>query len=166
MAELLWRRRTIRSAPSASASIPTTTTPSTAPTSPWSICERTPIETITPNGAADQRTGLRGRRHRLRHRLRRDDRGAAGDRHPRPRRRALRAEMGGRAAHLSRPDAVAGFPNLFMITGPGQPVGAEQHDRLDRAACGLDRRLPRPSAGARRRAIEATRRPRRPGWHM
>ena len=42
--------------------------------------------------------------------------------------------------------AVAGFPNLFMITGPGQPVRAQQHDRLDRAACGLDRRLHRLSA--------------------
>ncbi len=32
----------------------------------------------------------------------------------------------------------AGFPNLFMITGPGQPLRAEQHDWRDRAARGLD----------------------------
>ena len=32
---------------------------------------------------------------------------------------------------------VAGFPNLFMITGPGQPVGAVEHGGVDRAACRL-----------------------------
>ena len=36
----------------------------------------------------------------------------------------------------------AGFPNLFTITGPGQPVGAEQHAGVDRAARGVDQRLP------------------------
>ena len=32
---------------------------------------------------------------------------------------------------------VAGFPNLFMITGPRQPVGAVEHGGVDRAACRL-----------------------------
>ena len=53
---------------------------------------------------------------------------------------------------------VAGFPNLFIITGPGQPVGAVEHDGVDRAARRLDRRLPRAicaSDGIDR--IEATR---------
>ena len=41
----------------------------------------------------------------------------------------------------------AGFPNLFMITGPGSPSVKTQHDRVDRAARRLDRRLPAASAG-------------------
>ena len=46
--------------------------------------------------------------------------------------------------------ATAGFPNLWMITGPGQPVGAEQHDGLHRAARRLDRRCDGLRARARR----------------
>ena len=38
--------------------------------------------------------------------------------------------------------AVPGFPNLFTITGPGQPVGAVQYAGVHRAARGVDRRLP------------------------
>ena len=34
---------------------------------------------------------------------------------------------------------VAGFPNLFTITGPGSPSVLTQHDRVDRAARRLDR---------------------------
>ena len=38
---------------------------------------------------------------------------------------------------------VAGFPNLFMVTGPGSPGVKSQMIRLHRAACRLDHRLPR-----------------------
>ena len=55
----------------------------------------------------------------------------------------------------------AGFPNLFMITGPGSPSVLSQHDRLDRAACRLDRRLPRLHARPRPRRHRS--RPRRRG---
>ena len=48
-------RRTIRSAPSASASTPTTTRPSTATTSRWSTSARRPIEAITPTGVRTRR---------------------------------------------------------------------------------------------------------------
>ena len=51
---------------------------------------------------------------------------------------------------------VAGLPEYVHDHRAGQPVGAEQHDRVDRAACGLDRRLPGVSARARPRRIEAT----------
>ena len=51
---------------------------------------------------------------------------------------------------------VHGFPNLFTITGPGEPVGVLEHDDLDRAARRLDRGL--PGAPAR----EPTRRRSRP----
>ena len=54
-------------------------------------------------------------------------------RHPRPRRPLAAREVGGRAALVPRP-GVAGFPNLFTITGPGSPsvlsnmmVSIEQH---------------------------------------
>ncbi len=47
--------RTIRSAPSASASTPTTTRRSTATTSRWSTCDATPIEAITPRRACARR---------------------------------------------------------------------------------------------------------------
>ncbi len=44
-----------------------------------------------------------------------------------------------------------GFPNLFTVTGPGQPVGADQRaDRL-RAARRLDHGRHRPRAGDQRR---------------
>ena len=45
----------------------------------------------------------------------------------------------------------AGFPNLFLITGSRQPVGAVEHGRVDRTARRLDGRLPRPPAHARLR---------------
>ena len=65
-------------------------------------------------------------------------------------------QMGGRSAHLSRPDDRR-LPEPVHDHRPGQPVGAEQHDRLDRAARGLDQRLPR--ATCRRARSTASRRP-------
>ena len=56
-----------------------------------------PIAEITPTGrAAGGRHRVRVRRDRLRHRVRRDDRPAEPDRHPRPRRAAAAREVGGR----------------------------------------------------------------------
>ncbi len=80
-----------------------------------------PIEAITAGRRAGQRAGARGRRHRVRHRLRCHDRRARPDRHPRPGGLRLQADNGarGRAAILGL--AMAGFPNLFTITGPGSP---------------------------------------------
>ena len=45
--------------------------------------------------------------------------------------------------------SVAGFPNLFLITGPGESFGSDQHGRLHRTARELDRRLP-PVPGRQR----------------
>jgi len=44
-----------------------------------------------------------------------------------------------------------GLPEPLHDHRPGQPLGAEQHDRVDRAARGLDRRLRDPPARARSR---------------
>ena len=55
--------------------------------------------------------------------------------------------------------ATAGFPNLFIITGPGQPFGAQQHAGLDRAACRMDRRL--HPVSAQPAASTPSRRPRK-----
>ncbi len=49
--------------------------------------------------------------------------------------------LGGRAAHLSRPDGV-GLPQHVRRHRPGQPGREDPDDRLDRAARRLDRRLP------------------------
>ena len=136
-------RRTTPSAPSGRASTPTTTRPSTCPTCGWSTCARTRSSTITETGIDTERRVVRVRRDRVRHRLRRDDRCDRRRRHHRPRRADAEGEVGRRAVTLPRADDVRGFPNLFMITGPGQPVGAVEHDRVDRAARRLDRRLPR-----------------------
>jgi hypothetical protein len=81
-------RTPTRSAPSASASTPTITRPSTATTSRWSTSAGQPIERDHAEAGLRTGEGLRVRRHRVRHRLRRDDRRARRqDRHPRPRRR-------------------------------------------------------------------------------
>ena len=72
-------------------------------------------------GCARRRAGVRARCHRARHRLRRDDRRAARDRHPRPATApTLRRALGGRAAHLSRPDG-GGLPQHVRRHRPGQP---------------------------------------------
>ena len=66
-----------------------------------------------------------------------------GGRHHRPGRRHAEGQVGrtGPTTYLGL--MTAGFPNFFMITGPGQPVGAVEHGRVDRAARRLGRRLPR-----------------------
>ena len=64
------------------------------------------------------------------------------DRHPRPRRRDTATTTGRTARRTYLGLMIAGFPNLFIVTGPGSPSVLSQHDRLDRAARRLDRRLP------------------------
>ena len=70
-------------------------------------------------------------------------------RHPRPRRQITQRKVGRRTAHLSRPRR-RGFPQPVHHHRAGQPLGAHQHDRVDRAARRLDRRLPRAPARAAR----------------
>ena len=112
---------------------------------------KSPIEEITPAGVRTRRRRVRGRQPRVRDRIRRDDRapcspstsaGAAGQ--------SLRQNVGGGAAHVSRPRHRRLSESLHHH-GAGQPVGAQQHDRVDRAARGLDRRLHRLHAGPRAR---------------
>ncbi len=114
------------------------------------------IEAITPAGRAGAGPGIPGRRHRVRHRLRRHDRGAAEDRHPRPRRPGAAREVARGAAHLPR----AGHGRLPQpVHGhrPRQSLGADQHAAHHRAARRLDRRhlglsarpRPRPHRGQR-----------------
>ena len=114
---------------------------------------KTPIETITPAGLRTRgrgRPGGRGlplRHARLRLRLRRDDRGDPGRRYPRAGGPVVAREVGRRAAHL--PGTLdRGFPQPVHDHRPGQPLGAGQHDRLHRAARGLDRGLHRAPARA------------------
>ena len=117
-----WRRRTTRSAPSGRASTPTTTPPTTCPT-----CTRRPPQDAAGrgdgDGDADVGARVRVRQHRVRHRLRRHDRVAAGVRHQGPRRRAAQGEVGGRAAHLPR-RGDGRVPEPVDDHRPRQPVGA------------------------------------------
>ena len=64
--------------------------------------------------------------------------------------RTLQREVGRRAAHLPRPRRRR-LPEPLHHHRPRQPVGAQQHDRVHRAARRLDRRLPRLPARARPR---------------
>ena len=80
-------RTTIRSAPSASASTPTISRPSTAPNVTLVDIKSDPIEEITDECRAHRRQGLRGRRAGAGDRLRRHDGLGREDRHSRPRRR-------------------------------------------------------------------------------
>ena len=78
--------------------------------------------------------------------------------------RALRDEWaGGPRTYLGL--TVAGFPNMFMITGPGSPSVLSNMIVVDRAARGLDRRLPRATcASTASTAIEADRGGARTAW--
>ena len=82
-----------------------------------------------PRGDGDRhphrRRVVRTRRDRLRHRIRRDDRRAEPHRRPRPRRRVASGEFWANEGPLSYLGlAVADFPNLFTIQGPGSPSAA------------------------------------------
>ena len=105
-----WRRTTIRSAPSASASTPATTRPSTATTSRWSTCARRrsrrsrrracargdaeyELDSIVFATGFDAMTGA-----------------LLDDRHPRPRRRDAAGEVGRRARAPTSGLTIAGLP--------------------------------------------------------
>ena len=75
---------------------------------------------------------------------------AAGHRHPRARGRPLKEKWSsGPRTYLGV--ATAGFPNLFIITGPGSPSVLSNMLALDRAARRVDRGCHRPPARARAR---------------
>jgi cyclohexanone monooxygenase len=91
------------------------------------------IEEITEKGHPSGWQGISIRHHRLRHRLRRHDRSAEG---PEPEGRGGRTldEQWADGPHTYLGISVAGFPNLFIITGPqspsvlsNMPVSIEQH---------------------------------------
>ena len=125
-----------------------------------------PIEEILPNAVRTVGQGNRSRRAGAGDRLRRDDGLGGQDRHSRPQRADAQSEMGGRSQNLSRPDE-RGFPQSVHHHRPRQPVGAVQHDRLDRAACRLDHRLHRLSCGtATSSPWKPSRTPRTNGWRM
>ncbi len=126
----------LRSAPSGRASTPNYYETYNLPHVRLVDLRKQPITTITETGIElpQRRRVDRVRRHRVRHRLRRDDRRDRRRRHHRPRRRVTPR---GKWAHGPKTYLglmTVGFPNLFMITGPGQPVGAVEHDGVDRAA--------------------------------
>ena len=104
-------------------------------------------------GDTSGRDALRVRRHRVRHRLRRDHGRVAGNGPAGPGRPVAAREVDGRSARLIWAWRRTASPNLFMVNGPGQPVGADQHGHGRGAARGLDRRLhgayPRPRAWTR-----------------
>ena len=93
----------------------------------------------------------RARRDRLRHGLRCDDRRLAQHRHPGQRRRLATRPVGRRTAHLPRADG-RWLPEPLHHHRAGQPVGAEQHGHLDRAARGLARGVLHAPARERRRS--------------
>ena len=122
------------------------------------------IESITPTGIRTGQGALRARRDHLRDRIRRDDRRAEPDRHPRARRRAAPRRVGRAAPARCSGVQSVGFPNLFTITGPGSPsvlanmvVGIEQH-------VGVDRRLPHLPPRPRVPARSSRRSTRRTTW--
>ena len=80
-------------------------------------------------------------------------------RHHRARRRDAEGQVGPRPDDLPRPDD-GRLPEPVHDHRPGQPVGAVEHDGVDRAARRLGRRLPRRPA--RRTASTRSSRPRRP----
>ena len=83
-------------------------------------------------------------------------------RHPRPRRPAAAPRPGRPGRAPTSACRSPGFPNLFTITGPGQPVGAVQHAGRDRAARRLDHRLHRASCA--RNGLDAHRARARGRW--
>ena len=131
----------------ACASTPATSRRSTATTSRLVSIRERPIDEITEHGLriGDEQFALDT--IVLRHRLRRDDRRAARDRPARPRRPVAAREVGGRPA-LVRSGSRSRASRTSSRHRPGQPVRAQQHDGLDRAARRLDRRLHRATCAS------------------
>ena len=110
----------------------------------------TPIERITPDGHPHaRRHRVSARHHRIRDRVRCDDRVAAADGYPRARRAGAGARRGQAGPRNYLGLQVAGFPEPVHDHRSGQPVGAVQHAGGDRAACRVDHRLHRPYAQRR-----------------
>ena len=107
--------------------------PSTGRTSTLVDIKTSPIEEITESAVRAARQGLRGRRAGARHRLRRHDRLGRQDRYRGRDGQTLNQKWAeGPRTYLGLMSA--GFPNLFIITGPGSPsvlsnmiVSIEQH---------------------------------------
>ena len=104
-----------------------------------------PIEAITPAGVRTTQAEYPARHHRLRHRVRRHDRPAAGAEHHRRGRHHPGGALVRRPAHLFGPTG-AGFPEPVYHHRTGQPLRADQHADRDRTARRLDRGLHRPYA--------------------
>jgi len=124
-----------------------------------------------PARRPDRRARVRGRRDRLRHRLRRDDRRPVRHGHHRPGRAEAEGQVGRRPAHLPRPHHPR-LPEPVRHHRAAKPVRAVQHAGGDRAERGVDRRrhpVParagsrrgRTRAGGRRQVGRAPRRGRR-----
>ncbi|MEK8169813.1 hypothetical protein NKH77_08370 [Streptomyces sp. M19] len=120
----------------------------------------------------DLGAGPRGRRDRLRHRLRRDDRIAGRHRHRRQGRHHPAGEVGRRPAQPPGPPVVR-LPQPLHRDRPAEPVRAQQRGGGHRAARGVDHRLrgapargrpdrDRRHGGGRGGVVRARRRPRRP----
>ena len=122
---------------------------STGPTSRLVDLRETPDRGDHPDGIRTTAGDHAARRHRVRHRVRRDDRCAAP------------GSTSAVATACASRDAWAAGPRTYLGLGvgrlpepvpghrPRQPVGAHQHDGVDRAARRVDRRLHRPPARAR-----------------
>ena len=129
-------------------------------------CERRADRAHHGRRLAGQGQGLHVRLPGAGHRLRRHDRRAAAGRLSRPRRRLAAGQVEGGAEILSRPHH-GGLPQPLHHHRSGQPLGADQHAAVDRAARRMDRRLHRLHARTRRHVDRAPiRRPRRPGSAM
>ncbi len=103
---------------------------------------RAPIERIEEERDRRRRQAPPARHAGPRHRLRRHDRRTRPHRHQRARRPIIAVEMGRRAEDLSW-SRDRRFSQSIHRHRAGQPVGADQHAADHRAACGMDRRLPR-----------------------
>ena len=83
---------------------------------------RTPDRVHRCHGHQHLRRALRPRHHRACHRVRRDDRRAGQDRHRRPRRSRGCVTTGPTGHGPILGLGVDGFPNLFLVSGPGAPA--------------------------------------------
>ena len=115
-------RRTTRSAPSGRASTPATSRPSTSRTCASSTCARI-RSSPSPRPASTRPRAVRVRRHRLRHRVRCDDRCPRRRRHPWARRTTLK-------------DRWADGPTTYLgLTSTGSPTCSSSPGRAARRCC-------------------------------
>ena len=147
------------------ASTPTTSRPTTAPTSRLGRSARRRSRRSRRRACASATSEFDARHDRARDRLRRDDRARCS--------RSTSRGRGGLSLREKWADGprtylgltIGGLPEPVHRDRSGQPVGAQQHDGLDRAARRLDRRLHRATCASTdsRRSRRPPRR-RTPGW--